>query len=80
MATHKHKHTHKQANIERYSGRVDTFQHENRATLMFAIKKKQTTATNSDNSRESSRNNSLERRFTRAHDHLKPKHQTDRVG
>ena len=26
--------------IEKYSGRVDTFQHENRATLMFAIKKK----------------------------------------
>ena len=59
--------------IEKYSGRVDTFQHENRATLMFAIKKKQTTATNSDNSRESSRNNSMERRYTRAHDHLKPK-------
>ena len=31
--------------IEKYSGRVDTFQHEIRATLMFAIKKKQTTTT-----------------------------------
>ena len=45
--------------IKKYSGRVDTFQHENRATLMFAIKKKQTTTTSSDNSTESSRNNSL---------------------
>ena len=59
--------------IKKYSGRVDTFQHEIRATLMFAIKKKQTTMTNSDNSAETSRNNSIERRYTRAHDHLKPK-------
>ena len=59
--------------IEKYSGRVDTFQHENRATLMFAIKKKQSAVPNSDNSRGSSRNNSIERRYTRIHDHLKPK-------
>ena len=48
--------------IEKYSGRMDTFQHENRGTLMFAIKKKQSSVPSSDNSRGSSRNNSIERR------------------
>ena len=61
------------AEIDKYSGRMETFRHENRGTLMFAIKKKQSSAPSSDNSKSSSRNNSIDRRYTRIHDHLKPK-------
>ena len=61
------------AEIDKYSGRIETFQHENRRTLKFALKKKQSTTPSSDNSRNSSRNNSVERRYSRIHDHLNPK-------
>ena len=58
------------AEIEKYSGKIETFHHENRATLKFALPQK--TAQSADNSQSSSRNSSTERRFTRIHDHLKP--------
>ena len=57
--------------IEKYSGRMETFNHENRATLKFALPR-QSTAPSSDNSQSSSRNSSVERRYSRIHDHLKP--------
>ena len=57
--------------IEKYSGRMETFHHENRATLKFALPR-QSTAPSSDNSQSSSRNSSVERRYSRIHDHLKP--------
>ena len=57
--------------IEKYKGTIETFQHEHRATLLFTLTKKPTTS--SDNSQNSSRNNSIDRRYSRIHDHLKPK-------
>ena len=57
--------------IEKYSGRMEMFHHENRATLKFALPR-QPTAPSSDNSQSSSRNSSVERRYSRIHDHLKP--------
>ena len=58
------------AEIEKYSGKIETFHHDNRATLKFAIPKKPT-APSSDNSQSSSRNSSMERRYSKIHDHLK---------
>ena len=55
------------AEIEKYSGKVETFQHNNKATLMFALDK-----TGGNSSQSSSRNSSVERRYSRIHDHLKP--------
>ena len=57
--------------IDKYRGKIESFQHQNRATLKFALTKKQ--ATSSNNPQNSSRNNSMERRYSRIHDHLKPK-------
>ena len=59
------------AEIEKYSGRIETFHHDNRATLKFAIPR-QPVERSSDNSQNSSRNSSIERRYSRIHDHLKP--------
>ena len=53
--------------IEKYSGKTETFHHNNKATLKFALPKK--TVQSSDNSQSSSRNSSIERRVTRMHDH-----------
>ena len=59
------------AEIEKYSGRIETFHHENRATLKFALPRK-AAEQSSDNTQSSSRNSSIERRYSRIHDHLKP--------
>ena len=56
--------------IEKYKGKIETFQHEYRSTLKFAITKRQDNSSNS--SQNSSRNNSIDRRYSRIHDHLKP--------
>ena len=53
------------AEIDKYSGKIETFQHENRVTLKFALTKKPATTTSSDNSQNSSRNKSMERRYSR---------------
>ena len=58
------------AEIEKYSGKMETFHHENWATLKFAPPKKPA-APSSDNSQSSSRNSSIERRYSMIHDHLK---------
>ena len=57
--------------IEKYNGKIETLQHEHRAALLFALTKRPTTS--SDNLQNSNRNNSIDRRYFRIHDHLKPK-------
>ena len=54
--------------IEKYNRRIETFQHENRATLKFALTKKPTTTTSSDNSQNSNRNSSVERKYSKSTD------------
>ena len=56
--------------IEKYRGKIETFQHKDRSTLKFAITKRQDNSSKS--SKNSSRNNSIDRRYSRIHDHLKP--------
>ena len=55
---------------EEYKGSVEEFQHKFRSTLTFAISRRQDSSANS--AQNSSRNTSLDRRYTRMHDHLKP--------
>ena len=55
--------------IEKYKGKLEMFQHEFRSTLRFAIPKRQDSA---NSSQSSSRNNSIDRRYSRIHDHHKP--------
>ena len=56
--------------IEKYKGSVEEFHHKFRATLTFAISRRQDSSANS--SQNSSRNTLLDRRHNRMHDHLKP--------
>ena len=56
------------AEIEKYKGKIETFQHEFRSSLKFAISKRQDSANSSQNS---SRNNCIDRSYSRIHNHLK---------
>ena len=56
--------------IEKYKEKIETFQHEYKSTLKFAITTRQDNSSNS--SKNSSRNIQIDRRYSRIQDHLKP--------